>query len=80
MNSRLPHQQQPIVRFRLHDLGLIERELGYRPAWKFLDGLGKFLSWATNEGFAEIDFEGSIDELRSAGLFHEDTGDSGEGP
>ncbi len=68
------------IRHNIADLGLIEQELAYRPEWKFLDGLGKFLTWADNEGFAEIDFEGSIDELRSAGLFHEDTGDSGEGP
>ena len=66
------------IRHNIADLGLIERELGYRPEWKFLDELGKFLTWADNEGFGEIDFEGSIDELRSAGLFHENPSDSGE--
>ena len=66
------------IRHNIADLELIERELGYRPKWKFSDGLGKFLAWANNEGLTEIYFEGSIDELRRAGLFHENPSDSDE--
>jgi dTDP-L-rhamnose 4-epimerase len=56
------------IRHNFADLSYVERTLGYRPMWRFNDGLAKFLAWAEQHELADNGFSQSLDELKSRGL------------
>jgi dTDP-L-rhamnose 4-epimerase len=58
------------VRHGLADLVLAQSLLGYRPQWKFRDGLSRFLEWANSTEPSMNGYEQSLIEMKQRGLLH----------
>ena len=56
------------IRHGMADLSKAQRLLGYKPQWRFPEGLRKFLSWATTNELSEDRYEESLYELKQRGL------------
>jgi dTDP-L-rhamnose 4-epimerase len=57
------------IRHNLADLSLIKKTLGWVPNISFQDGLEGFVDWAKNEAIQQDQYEESLTELKTKGLF-----------
>jgi dTDP-L-rhamnose 4-epimerase len=58
------------IRHGMADLRRAKELLEYEPQWKFSDGLGRFLEWASRSEPDSSGYERSILELEQKGLLH----------
>jgi dTDP-L-rhamnose 4-epimerase len=56
------------IRHGIAELSRAHELLGYRPEWKFPDGLRKFLTWAMTNELSENHYEQSLSEMKQRGL------------
>jgi dTDP-L-rhamnose 4-epimerase len=57
------------IRHNAADISRLQALTGFKPKWRFVDGLNEFLSWTRAYTVKETGFEQSIVELKERGLF-----------
>ncbi len=57
------------IRHNFADISLAENLLGYHPKWDFEKGLKKFTDWVITQDAVADDYEKSLEEMKSKGLF-----------
>jgi len=57
------------IRHNYADLSKIQNKLGYEPKFNFEKGISNFVKWVENQTLKEDNYEKSIDELKSKGLY-----------
>jgi dTDP-L-rhamnose 4-epimerase len=57
------------IRHNYADLDKIRKKLGFSPAYDFDSGLSRFCEWVRSAGSASNDYERSLQEMKSKGLF-----------
>ena len=57
------------IRHNLADLTAAQKLLGYKPSWKFDEGVKQFLQWSTTQDAGKVDdYQRSLQEMRDKGL------------
>ena len=57
------------IRHNFADLSLIKQKLNFSPKWKINQGIFEFCKWVKHQKISKIDYEGSLDEMKSKNLF-----------
>lgn len=57
------------IRHNYADLSKIKNKLGYEPKLNFENGISNFVKWVENQTLKEDNYEKSINELKSKGLY-----------
>jgi dTDP-L-rhamnose 4-epimerase len=57
------------IRHNAADISRLQALIGFKPKWRFVDGLNEFLSWTRTHTLKDTGFEQSIVELKERGLF-----------
>ncbi|WJV19348.1 GDP-mannose 4,6-dehydratase [Rossellomorea marisflavi] len=57
------------IRHNLGDLTKINSFLGYQPKVKFIEGISNFVKWVENQNVEADNYETSIEEMKSKGLY-----------
>jgi dTDP-L-rhamnose 4-epimerase len=57
------------IRHNAADISRLQALIGFRPKWRFMDGLVEFLKWTEARRVRDAGFERSLAELRERGLF-----------
>ncbi len=57
------------IRHNYADLSKIKNKLGYEPKFNFEKGISNFVKWVENQALKEDNYERSINELKSKGLY-----------
>ena len=57
------------IRHNFADLSLIKQKLNFSPKWKINEGIFQFCEWVKDQKISKIDYEGSLNEMKSKNLF-----------
>lgn len=57
------------IRHNYADINLARQILGFEPKWNFSDGIEQFTSWVNQQKVQEDNYEASIEEMKSKGLY-----------
>lgn len=57
------------IRHNYADISLARKILGFKPKWKFSDGIEQFTNWVNQQEVKVDNYEASIEEMKNKGLF-----------
>lgn len=57
------------IRHNYADISLISQRLGYKPQYTFAQGIEKFVAWVNRQDIMADNYEASIAEMKSKGLY-----------
>lgn len=57
------------IRHNYADISLISQRLGYKPQYTFAQGIEKFVAWVNRQSVVADNYEASIAEMKSKGLY-----------
>ncbi|MGL6021479.1 MAG: NAD-dependent epimerase/dehydratase family protein [Chitinophagaceae bacterium] len=57
------------IRHNFADITIAKKVLGFFPKWDFEKGISKFIDWVNNENYYEDNYEKSIQEMKTRGVY-----------